>query len=74
MCSDLQTHDPRNPASPQFLNSAIAAIIARAFYNNGKWGTVLYNAIKEYHDDGTRKTIHFHGHTVEDNYNAIREK
>ncbi|EAT90553.1 hypothetical protein SNOG_02341 [Parastagonospora nodorum SN15] len=89
--------DPRNPASPRFLNSAIAAIIARAFYNNGKWGigamagnqdkfqflsanmmalvgTVLYNAIKEYHDDGTRKTIHFHGHTVEDNYNAIREK
>ncbi|KAH6303708.1 hypothetical protein HBI40_013890 [Parastagonospora nodorum] len=37
-------------------------------------GTVLYNAIKEYHNDGTRKTIHFHGHTVEDNYNAIREK
>ncbi|KAH6102344.1 hypothetical protein HBI64_252440 [Parastagonospora nodorum] len=75
------------PASPQFLNSAIAAIIARAFYNNGKWGigflsanmmalvgTVLYNAIKEYHDDGTRKTIHFHGYTVEDNYNAICEK
>ncbi|KAH6303920.1 hypothetical protein HBI40_013880 [Parastagonospora nodorum] len=28
--------DPRNPASPQFLNSAIAAIIARAFYNNRK--------------------------------------
>ncbi|KAH5205371.1 hypothetical protein HBH77_100990 [Parastagonospora nodorum] len=79
--------DPRNPASPRFLNSAIAAIIARAFYNNGKWGigflsanmmalvgTVLYNAIKEYHDDGTRKIIYFHGHTVEDNYNAIREK
>ncbi|KAH6536833.1 hypothetical protein HBI81_067190 [Parastagonospora nodorum] len=31
-------------------------------------GTVLYNAIKEYHDDGTRKTIHFHGHTVENDY------
>ncbi|KAH5827800.1 hypothetical protein HBI88_251320 [Parastagonospora nodorum] len=31
-------------------------------------GTVLYNAIKEYHDDGTRKTIHFHGHTVEDDH------
>ncbi|KAH5229373.1 hypothetical protein HBH77_006530 [Parastagonospora nodorum] len=28
--------DPRNPASPRFLNSAIAAIIARAFYNNRK--------------------------------------
>ncbi|KAH4043501.1 hypothetical protein HBH49_231120 [Parastagonospora nodorum] len=53
----------------RFLNSVIAAIIARAFYNNGKWalmGTVLYNAIKEYHDDGTRKTIYFHGYTVED--------
>ncbi|KAH5291829.1 hypothetical protein HBI12_239050 [Parastagonospora nodorum] len=37
-------------------------------------GTVLYNAIKEYHDDGTRKTIYFHGHTIEDNYNAICEK
>ncbi|KAH6310080.1 hypothetical protein HBI38_177470 [Parastagonospora nodorum] len=37
-------------------------------------GTVLYNAIKEYYDDGTRKTIYFHSHTVEDNYNAICEK
>ncbi|KAH6239145.1 hypothetical protein HBI15_039560 [Parastagonospora nodorum] len=35
---------------------------------------MLYNAIKEYHDDRTRKTIYFHGYTVEDNYNAIREK
>ncbi|KAH4030237.1 hypothetical protein HBI09_126760 [Parastagonospora nodorum] len=65
--------DPRN-----FLNSVIAAIIARAFYNNRKWGisflsanmmalvgTVLYNAIKEYYDDGTRKTIYFHSYTVE---------
>ncbi|KAH4131180.1 hypothetical protein HBH47_017060 [Parastagonospora nodorum] len=75
------------PASPQFLNSAIAAIIARAAIagNQDKFqflsaniialiGTVLYNAIKEYHNDGTRKTIHFHSYTVEDNYNAIREK
>ncbi|KAH6170812.1 hypothetical protein HBI68_081820 [Parastagonospora nodorum] len=52
--------DPRNPASPRFLNTLMS--------------TVLYNAIKEYHDDGTRKTIHFHSHTVENNYNAIREK
>ncbi|KAH4972877.1 hypothetical protein HBI78_013730 [Parastagonospora nodorum] len=36
--------------------------------------TVLYNAIKEYHNNGTRKTIYFHSHTVENNYNAIREK
>ncbi|KAH5891762.1 hypothetical protein HBI92_081120 [Parastagonospora nodorum] len=52
--------DPRNPASPRFLNTLV--------------GTVLYNAIKEYHDNRTRKTIYFHGHTVENNYNAIREK
>ncbi|KAH5535260.1 hypothetical protein HBI27_173010 [Parastagonospora nodorum] len=37
-------------------------------------GTVLYNAIKEYHDDRTRKIIYFYGYTVENNYNAIREK
>ncbi|KAH5390066.1 hypothetical protein HBI33_029460 [Parastagonospora nodorum] len=48
----------------QFLSANIIALI----------GTVLYNAIKEYHDDRTRKTIHFHSHTVEDNYNAICEK
>ncbi|KAH6400903.1 hypothetical protein HBI60_077880 [Parastagonospora nodorum] len=34
-------------------------------------GTVLYNAIKEYYDDGTRKIIYFYSYTVENNYNAI---
>ncbi|KAH6183632.1 hypothetical protein HBI61_069890 [Parastagonospora nodorum] len=62
------------PASPRFLNSAIAAIIARAANIIALVGTVLYNAIKEYYDDGTRKTIYFYSHTVEDNYNAICEK
>ncbi|KAH4053871.1 hypothetical protein HBH49_072490 [Parastagonospora nodorum] len=52
--------DSRNPASPRFLNTLV--------------GIVLYNAIKEYYDDGTRKIIYFHGYTVEDNYNAICEK
>jgi hypothetical protein len=28
-------------------------------------GAVLYHAIKEYHDDGKRKTIPFHGHIIE---------
>ncbi|KAH5387000.1 hypothetical protein HBI33_066560 [Parastagonospora nodorum] len=56
------------PASLWFLNSAIAAIIARAANMIALVGTVLYNAIKEYHDDGTRKTIYFHGYTVEDDY------
>ncbi|KAH4044327.1 hypothetical protein HBH49_217820 [Parastagonospora nodorum] len=48
----------------QFLSANMIALI----------GTVLYNTIKEYHDNRTRKTIHFHSYTVEDNYNAIRKK
>ncbi|KAH4518460.1 hypothetical protein HBH88_000160 [Parastagonospora nodorum] len=48
----------------QFLSANIMALI----------GTVLYNAIKEYYDDRTRKIIYFYGYTVEDNYNAICEK
>ncbi|KAH6145092.1 hypothetical protein HBI64_000080 [Parastagonospora nodorum] len=58
ICSKLS-----QTASPQ-TNANIIALI----------GTVLYNAIKEYYDDRTRKTIYFHSHTVEDNYNAIRKK
>ncbi|KAH5941659.1 hypothetical protein HBI88_037760 [Parastagonospora nodorum] len=37
-------------------------------------GTVLYNTIKEYYDDGTRKTIYFYGHTVEDDYHNNDEE
>ncbi|KAH4406654.1 hypothetical protein HBH92_160940 [Parastagonospora nodorum] len=48
----------------QFLSANIIALV----------GTVLYNAIKEYHDNGTRKTIYFHSYTIEDNYNAICKK
>ncbi|KAH4847676.1 hypothetical protein HBH75_160760 [Parastagonospora nodorum] len=48
----------------QFLSANMMALV----------GTVLYNAIKEYYDDGTRKTIYFYGHTIEDNYNAICKK
>ncbi|KAH5469773.1 hypothetical protein HBI28_170700 [Parastagonospora nodorum] len=74
ICPELsRTASPQteNPASPRFLNSAIAAIIARAANMMALMGTVLYNAIKEYYDDRTRKTIYFYGYTVEDNYNAI---
>ncbi|KAH4969837.1 hypothetical protein HBI78_054510 [Parastagonospora nodorum] len=67
-------HLELRPASPRFLNSAIAAIIARAANMIALMGTVLYNAIKEYYDDGTRKIIYFYSYTVEDNYNAICEK
>ncbi|KAH5595063.1 hypothetical protein HBI24_008960 [Parastagonospora nodorum] len=47
-----------------FLSANIIALI----------GIVLYNAIKEYYDDGTRKIIYFYSYTVEDNYNAICKK
>ncbi|KAH5665879.1 hypothetical protein HBI44_224400 [Parastagonospora nodorum] len=50
-------------ASPQ-TNANMMALI----------GTVLYNAIKEYHDDGMRKIIYFYSYTVENNYNAICKK
>ncbi|KAH4976121.1 hypothetical protein HBI76_246150 [Parastagonospora nodorum] len=39
----------------RFLSANIMALI----------GTVLYNAIKEYYDDRTRKTIYFYSHTIE---------
>ncbi|KAH3963651.1 hypothetical protein HBH52_217290 [Parastagonospora nodorum] len=48
----------------RFLSANIMALI----------GTVLYNAIKEYYNDRTRKTIYFYSYTVENNYNAIRKK
>ncbi|KAH5193125.1 hypothetical protein HBH77_155820 [Parastagonospora nodorum] len=47
-----------------FLSANIIALI----------GTVLYNAIKEYYDDRTRKTIYFYSYTIENNYNAICKK
>ncbi|KAH4204981.1 hypothetical protein HBI95_142010 [Parastagonospora nodorum] len=62
------------PASLWFLNSAIAAIIARAANMMALIGIVLYNAIKEYYNDRTRKIIYFYSYTIENNYNAICEK
>ncbi|KAH5806686.1 hypothetical protein HBI93_245480 [Parastagonospora nodorum] len=37
-------------------------------------GTVLYNAIKEYHNDRMRKTIYFHSHTIEKDYNCAEKR
>ncbi|KAH6158467.1 hypothetical protein HBI61_242880 [Parastagonospora nodorum] len=66
ICSDLQTHIIRqarieviaayalNYLELQFLSANIIALI----------GIVLYNAIKEYYNDRTRKTIHFYSHTI----------
>ncbi|KAH5841750.1 hypothetical protein HBI88_150450 [Parastagonospora nodorum] len=39
-----------------------------------KPSTVLYNAIKEYHDDRIRKTIYFYGHTIEEDYNCAGKR
>ncbi|KAH5993940.1 hypothetical protein HBI83_247720 [Parastagonospora nodorum] len=48
----------------QFLSTNMIALI----------GTVLYNAIKEYYDNRTRKIIYFYSYTIENNYNAICKK
>ncbi|KAH4211608.1 hypothetical protein HBI95_042520 [Parastagonospora nodorum] len=37
-------------------------------------GIVLYNAIKEYYNDGTRKTIYFYSYTVEEDYNCAGKR
>ncbi|KAH6304484.1 hypothetical protein HBI39_114300 [Parastagonospora nodorum] len=37
-------------------------------------GTVLYNAIKEYYDDRTRKTIYFYSYTIEEDYNCAEKQ
>ncbi|KAH5992016.1 hypothetical protein HBI84_161350 [Parastagonospora nodorum] len=64
ICSKLSRTATENQDKFQFLSANMIALI----------GTVLYNAIKEYHDDRTRKTIYFHSHTIENNYNAICKK
>ncbi|KAH5549478.1 hypothetical protein HBI25_198550 [Parastagonospora nodorum] len=42
----------------QFLSANMMALV----------GIVLYNAIKEYYDDGMRKIIYFYGYTIENDY------
>ncbi|KAH6256438.1 hypothetical protein HBI40_251590 [Parastagonospora nodorum] len=37
-------------------------------------GTVLYNAIKEYYDDRTRKIIYFYSYTIEKDYNCAEKR
>ncbi|KAH5067419.1 hypothetical protein HBH95_195760 [Parastagonospora nodorum] len=42
----------------EFLSANMMALV----------GIVLYNAIKEYYDNGIRKIIYFHSYTIEDDY------
>ncbi|KAH5624942.1 hypothetical protein HBI22_162370 [Parastagonospora nodorum] len=76
MCSDLQTHIIRQARIEVTAAYALNYLELRVLKLRipPLIGTVLYNAIKEYYDDRTRKTIYFHSHTVENNYNAIRKK
>ncbi|KAH4111602.1 hypothetical protein HBH47_242860 [Parastagonospora nodorum] len=70
-CDETGTHRGYSCICPELSRTATCFLSANIM---ALVGTVLYNAIKEYHDDRTRKTIYFHSHTIEDNYNAIREK
>ncbi|KAH5773312.1 hypothetical protein HBI16_109240 [Parastagonospora nodorum] len=47
-----------------FLSANIIALIS----------TVLYNAIKEYYNNRTRKTIYFYSYTIEKDYNCAEKR
>ncbi|KAH5795086.1 hypothetical protein HBI94_247880 [Parastagonospora nodorum] len=85
MCSNLQTHIMRQArievTAAYALNylklRVLKLILAYRFLSANMMaliGTVLYNAIKEYYDDGTRKIIYFYSHTVEEDYNRAGKR
>ncbi|KAH5070454.1 hypothetical protein HBH95_180860 [Parastagonospora nodorum] len=72
VCSSIATTPCRKVIAAYALN--YLELILRILRRLTLIGTVLYNAIKEYHDNRTRKTIYFHSYTIENNYNAICKK
>ncbi|KAH6073130.1 hypothetical protein HBI65_245930 [Parastagonospora nodorum] len=70
ICSDLQTHIMRQARIEVIAVYALNYLELRVL----KLSTVLYNAIKEYYDDGTRKTIYFYSYTVEEDYNRAGKR
>ncbi|KAH5757090.1 hypothetical protein HBI97_212180 [Parastagonospora nodorum] len=67
ICSNLQTHVIRQARIEVTAAYALNYLELRVLKLT-LVGTVLYNAIKEYYDDRTRKTIYFHSYTVENDY------
>ncbi|KAH4054501.1 hypothetical protein HBH50_249020 [Parastagonospora nodorum] len=65
ICSDLQTHIIRQARIEVTAAYALNYLKLRVLKLT-LIGTVLYNAIKEYYNDRTRKTIYFYSYTVED--------
>ncbi|KAH5340202.1 hypothetical protein HBI33_246570 [Parastagonospora nodorum] len=60
VCSSIATTPCRKVTAAYALNYLELQVL--------KLSTVLYNAIKEYYDDRTRKIIYFYSYTIEDNY------
>ncbi|KAH4968505.1 hypothetical protein HBI77_242980 [Parastagonospora nodorum] len=57
--------------TPLLVCSSIATTLCRSFLSANiiaLVGIVLYNAIKEYYDNGIRKIIYFYSYTIEDDY------
>ncbi|KAH3958315.1 hypothetical protein HBH52_252440 [Parastagonospora nodorum] len=66
VCSSIATTPCRKVTAAYALNYLELRVL--------KLSTVLYNAIKEYYDDGTRKTIYFYSYTIEKNYNCAGKR
>ncbi|KAH5481892.1 hypothetical protein HBI28_015750 [Parastagonospora nodorum] len=63
VCSSIATTPCRKVIAAYALNYLELQVLKLTLI-----GIVLYNAIKEYYDNRTRKTIYFYSYTIEDDY------
>ncbi|KAH5114106.1 hypothetical protein HBH71_155000 [Parastagonospora nodorum] len=69
VCSSIATTPCRKVTAAYALNYLKLQVLKLTLI-----GTVLYNAIKEYYDDRTRKTIYFYSYTIEKDYNCAEKR
>ncbi|KAH5707482.1 hypothetical protein HBI18_248590 [Parastagonospora nodorum] len=69
LLSQLLINNRTTLYTPLLVCLSIATTLCRTLI-----GTVLYNAIKEYYDDRTRKIIYFYSYTIEKDYNCAEKR
>ncbi|KAH4146190.1 hypothetical protein HBH44_249040 [Parastagonospora nodorum] len=69
VCSSIATTLCRKVTAAYALNYLKLQVLKLTLIS-----TVLYNAIKEYHDDRTRKIIYFYSYTIEEDYNCAEKR
>ncbi|KAH3956327.1 hypothetical protein HBH51_245130 [Parastagonospora nodorum] len=69
VCSSIATTPCRKVIAAYALNYLKLRVLKLTLI-----GIVLYNAIKEYYDDRTRKTIYFYSYTIEEDYNCAGKR